>query len=98
MNTLGPILDIDYRDNAFTPSRGSLTRFIGEYSAPWIGSSELVNFVHAEAHESFYIPIVKSSKRWVWANHIARCSYLANLSKEPGSGVPVSHSFFLGGV
>lgn len=95
--TMGPILDIDYRDNAFAPSSGSLTKLIAEYSDPTFGSSGEINFYHLELHETYYMPILKNSKRWVWANH-TRGGYIDNVSGRPGSGIPVSHAFFLGGV
>lgn len=95
--TLGPVLDIDYRDSAFAPSRGSLTKLIAEYSDPVFGSSSMINFYHLELHETYYVPLVEHSKRWVWANH-ARAGYIDNVSSQPGSGIPVSHAFFLGGV
>lgn len=97
VNTLGPSLDIDYRDNALNPSSGSFTNITAEYADPILGSSSGVQFLRTEARESYFIPLKKNSNRWVWANH-ARAGYLTNVSRDPGSGAPVSHAFFLGGV
>lgn len=97
VNTLGPTLDIDYRDSIFNPSRGSLTHITAEYADPILGSSEKIRFLRTEVHQSTYLPLKKDSKRWVWANQ-ERVGYLKNLSSEAGSGVPVSHAFFLGGI
>jgi len=97
VNTLGPTLDIDYRDNVFNPSKGSLTTISAEYADPFLGSSNGVWFLRSEIKESFYIPLKKDSKRWVWANQ-ERFGYLTNFSSAFNSGVPVSHAFFLGGI
>ncbi len=93
--TLGPTLDIDYRDNPFLPTRGSFTRFIVDYSNPEFGSSPGVEFWRAEANYTHYTRL--GSPRWVWANSL-RGGYLRNLSDEPDSGVPTSYAFLLGGI
>jgi outer membrane protein assembly complex protein YaeT len=97
VNTLGPTLDIDYRDNAFNPSRGTFTTVTAEYADPLLGSSSGIQFLRTEARDSIYMRLKKDSNRWVWANH-QRVGYLTNVSRETGSGAPVSHSFFLGGI
>jgi outer membrane protein assembly factor BamA len=93
--TLGPTLDIDYSDNRFLPTRGSLTRFILDYSNPKLGSSNGVEFFRAEASHTIYTRL--GSPQFVWANSL-RAGYLRNLSDEPGSGVPTSYAFLLGGI
>jgi outer membrane protein assembly complex protein YaeT len=97
VNTLGPTLDIDYRDNVFNPSRGSFTTITAEYADPILGSSSGIQFLRTEVRDSLYTRLKKDSSRWVWANH-QRVGYLTNLSRETGSGAPVSHAFFLGGI
>lgn len=97
VNTMGPTLDIDYRDNIFNPSKGSLTHLTAEYAAPFLGSSDQIEFLRTEVHQTTYLPLKSDSKRWVWANQ-QRAGFLKNLSTEPNSGVPVSHAFFLGGI
>ncbi len=93
--TLGPTLDIDYRDNPFLPTRGSYTRFDLDYSSPDLGSSELIHFARAESTFTRYFPFFFSG--WVFANSI-RAGYVRNLSSREGSGVPASQAFFLGGL
>lgn len=93
--TIGPTLDIDYSDNRFLPTRGSLTRFILDYSNPKLGSSNGVEFFRAEANFTHYKRL--GSPNIVWANSL-RAGYLRNLSDEPGSGVPTSYAFLLGGI
>lgn len=92
---VGPALDIDYRDSAFLPTRGSLTRFSVDYAHPDIGSSDDIEFVKADSNFTVYTRLF--APKIVWANSL-RGGYLSNLSKKASSGVPVSHAFFLGGI
>jgi outer membrane protein assembly complex protein YaeT len=93
--TIGPQLDIDYRDNPFLPTRGSFTRLSTNYSTPSLGSSPGVKFIKYEAEHRFYQRL--GSPRWVWANS-ARGGYVRNLSHDIGSGVPSDSAFVLGGI
>lgn len=92
--TIGPLLDIDYRDNPFLPTSGTFTRIEADYSNPNIGSSDKIEFVRTQATFTYYQKIV--SPKWVWANSV-RGGYERNLSKEPGSGIPRLYAFYLGG-
>ena len=93
--TIGPFIDIDYRDNPFLPTSGHFTRFEADYSAPEIGSSSKVNFIRTQATFSYYLPLYKNSL--IWANSI-RGGYGRNLIRTgSGSGIPDSYAFFLGG-
>ncbi|NJL24702.1 MAG: BamA/TamA family outer membrane protein [Calothrix sp. SM1_5_4] len=94
--TIGPTLDIDYRDNPFLPTTGSFTRLVVDYSRPDIGSSADVEFVRTEGNYTYYKRIAGSPK-YVWANSL-RGGYVANLSDKKGSGVPTNYSFLLGGI
>lgn len=91
----GPILDMDYTDNRFLPTRGNLFRIDGLYADPGMGSSAKVNFYRSEMTFAHYIPLFGSSK-WVWSNEV-RGGYEKNINDIPGSGIPLSYAFFLGG-
>jgi len=93
--TLGPTIDIDYSDSRFLPTRGSFTRFVFDYSSPEFGSTTGVEFFRAEMNYTHYKRL--GSPKVVWANSV-RGGYLRNLSDEPGSGVPTSYAFLLGGI
>ncbi|MBX3021948.1 MAG: BamA/TamA family outer membrane protein [Bdellovibrionales bacterium] len=93
--TIGPILDIDYRDNPFLPTRGSNTRLSIDYSHPSLGSSAGVKFIRTEGSYSHYFRL--PWKRWIWANSV-RSGYVKNLSDDPSSGVPSNYAFLLGGI
>ncbi len=93
--SIGPQVDVDYRDNPFLPTRGSFTRFGLDYSRPSLGSSRGVEFYKADGGFTYYQRM--GSPRVVWANAI-RGGYLRNLSTDAGSGVPTDWSFVLGGI
>ncbi|MGE3386485.1 MAG: outer membrane protein assembly factor, partial [Bdellovibrionales bacterium] len=93
--TLGPILEIDYRDNPFLPTKGHYTTYSLDYSDPVLGSSKGINFVRTELGHTRYVQI--RSPKYIWANSL-RGGYLSNLSPRADSGVPASHAFILGGL
>lgn len=78
--TTGPSLDLDFRDHPFNPTTGTFTRFNVEYSAPWLGSSEGIEYWRGFASTTLYTPVKTG---WVWANSF-RLGYLKNLSSEGG--------------
>lgn len=94
IGSLGPILEIDMRDNPLQPTKGSLFNFDLEYANPLLGSSRIVNYWRTTAGFTHYQSL--GGSRWVWANSF-RSGYLQNLSERQGSGIPISRAFFLGG-
>lgn len=93
--TFGPTLDIDYRDNPFSPTRGTFTRLVLEYSDPAIGSSRGVKFWKTEGNFTHFLPL--PFPRVVLANSL-RGGYERNLSDDAGSGIPTNYAFLLGGI
>ena len=93
--TIGPTIDVDFRDNPFLPTKGSHLRWSLFYSDPSLGSSSNVEFVKSEASYTYLWNL--GSPHLVWANQL-RGGYVANLSDLQGSSVPDSHIFFLGGT
>ncbi|MCB0390298.1 MAG: BamA/TamA family outer membrane protein [Bdellovibrionales bacterium] len=94
ISAIGPLFELDYRNNPFLPTRGSYTRWDTEYSNPIIGSSDGIEYVRTDLKLSFYTPLSESGI--VWANNISG-GYLKNLSSDLSGGVPSSRSFFLHG-
>lgn len=92
---IGPIIDIDYRDNSFLPTMGSYTRLSADVSTPSLGSSESIQFFKTEALFTYYFRL--GSTRTIWANSV-RGGYLTKLGDRPGTGAPASEAFILGGV
>lgn len=91
---IGPSLDIDYRDNPFLPTEGTYTKIDAEYSSPFLGSSEKIEFYRVQGNFTHYLQL--GTPKIIWANSI-RGGYEENLSALDGSGIPISFSFFLGG-
>lgn len=92
--SIGPTLDIDYRDNPFLPSKGIFARFNLEYASPPLGSSDTIEYYRATGSFTHYWPV---KSQWVWAHNV-RLGYLENLSKNPEGGIPYSKKgFILGG-
>ncbi|MFS4457623.1 outer membrane protein assembly factor BamA [Bdellovibrio sp. HCB2-146] len=96
--TTGPTVDFDFRDNPFNPTAGNFTRLNAEYSAPFLGSTETIEYWRATASFTHYQHVTDWLKQpVVWANQL-RGGYLQNLSKEPNGGVPWDKKgFTLGG-
>jgi outer membrane protein assembly factor BamA len=96
----GPLIEFDYRDNPFYPSKGSYSFISGEYSDPILGSSDdatqSINYWKAIASYTFYQRLAPSNPDWVWATSL-RGGLLKNVSGKPQSGVPSEEAFFLGG-
>lgn len=83
-------MDFDYRDHPFNPTKGFFSRLNLEYGAPWLSSTDTIEYVRGIASTSHYQPI---GGRWVWANAF-RLGYLKNLSNhtnaagQPDGAVP----------
>lgn len=92
--SIGPTIDIDFRDNPFLPTRGIFSRLNLEYASPQLGSSSTIEYYRFTGSFTHYWPFVKN---WVWA-HNFRYGYLENLNKDANGGVPYSKKgFILGG-
>ena len=91
---LGPIFDLDYRDNPFSPTRGWYFSWDLQYNSPELASSKAIRYWKSDAKVSHYIGIKRP--HWVWANSISR-GYIRNLNRSPDSGIPNSRIFLLGG-
>jgi outer membrane protein insertion porin family len=95
----GPLLELDFRDDVFNPSKGTYSILNLEYSDPVMGSSDdatqNIKFFKANAQTTVYQRIA-GKKDLVWANSV-RGGYLTNLSYWGNSGIPAQEAFFLGG-
>lgn len=93
ITTIGPTVDIDYRDNILNPQDGHWTRLTLEYST--FGNHNVDNFYRTTGQFTLYSPIWEE-KGLVWVN-----SYRAGYVKTLGTlefGVPFDKKgFILGG-
>ncbi len=91
--SMGPTLDIDYRDNILNPTDGNFSRLTLEYASRFLGSNNTDDFVRATGQTTLYHTIVD---QLVWANSV-RGGYLYPL-KTNSDGVRFDKKgFILGG-
>ncbi|HPI39666.1 MAG TPA: POTRA domain-containing protein [Pseudobdellovibrionaceae bacterium] len=96
--SIGPFLDLDYRNNPFQPSQGFLARFAFEYSDPLLGSSQEINYWLSTASFTHYLNLTpKLSNPVIFANQL-RAGYIENISPLSTGAVPYDKKgFILGG-
>jgi outer membrane protein assembly complex protein YaeT len=96
---LGPLVEFDFRDDIFNPSKGSYSFIAAEFADPILGStddsSQTIEFLKTYASVTHYQSF-KNHRNFVWANSI-RGGYLKNLSGKSNAGIPSQEAFFLGG-
>jgi outer membrane protein insertion porin family len=92
--TIGPLVDIDFRDNPFLPTRGTFTRFEADYASNEFGSSQKIHFLRTQGTFSHFLRVF--TPKVVWANSVST-GWEKNLNTDRFSGVPLSYAFFLGG-
>lgn len=95
--SVGPFVELDYRNDIVNPTAGHFSRFDLEYADPLLGSSNdsnrTIQFMRTTGNFVHYQPFDKS--RLVWVNSV-RGGYLSNISRKENSGVPAVKMFFLG--
>lgn len=91
--SMGPTLDIDYRDNLLNPTDGNFSRITLEYASGVLGSNNTDDFLRATAQTTLYTTVYD---QLVWANSL-RGGYLYPL-KTNDEGVRFDKKgFILGG-
>ncbi len=98
IGSLGPLLELDFRNDLVNPSSGTLSRFDVEYASPELGSTDndtnSIKFIRTTASVTGYTPLKRNGIVWV---NTLRGGYLKNLSTKDVGGVPAVKAFFLGG-
>lgn len=91
--SMGPTLDIDYRDNLLNPTDGHFSRINLEYASGLLGSNNTDDFLRATAQTTLYTTVYD---QLVWANSL-RGGYLHPL-KTNDEGIRFDKKgFILGG-
>ncbi len=96
IGSTGPTIELDYRDNVFSPTKGTFTRLNFEYGAQGLlQSSPQINFARAVLSFTHNLSVYK---KIVWANHL-RSGYLKNLEDPTTGGYTpwTQKGFLLGG-
>lgn len=85
IGSIGPTIDIDYRDHPFNPTRGTFTRINLEHGSPAYGSNNTIAFYKALGSFTHY----QSMGLWkmIWANSL-RGGFVQNISDNGDSSVP----------
>ncbi len=111
IGSISPSIQIDYRNNPFLPTTGSLSKIQIEYASPFLGSNTQskkdlatdatervsLEFLKFQSSYTFYKPL---SNNLIWAQSF-RGGYLYNYSGKKTNGFtpfPKSRAFFLGGA
>ncbi|HEY3347680.1 MAG TPA: outer membrane protein assembly factor BamA, partial [Nitrospirota bacterium] len=90
IGSLSPSAIIDYRDNPFNPTRGSVQAVILKYASKYLGST--VDFVKLTAQSSHYFPVYKGIVLGVSGR-----GGIVGYTKQKFE-IPISERFFLGGA
>ena len=95
IGSIGPLLEINYLDNIFSPKKGFLTTFKIKYSNPAFFNSSGIHFLKLTSRYVYHWNFVPE---FIWSNTLGG-GYLVNLAKEKENGVPYdTEGFFLGGT
>src|SRR5690606_15897962 len=54
--TVGPIIEVDYRDHPFVTKKGHYTKLSSEYGDPNLGSSDSVHYIRNALQFNAYVP------------------------------------------
>jgi len=94
IGSLGPIIDLDYRDNLFNPTKGSFSRFSLEYANESLGNNNVDDFYRITGQTTHYFPF--KNTEFIFAQSL-RGGYLKDIDSR-GEGVPFDKKgFSLGG-
>ncbi len=94
IGSIGPTLDIDYRDNLFNPTKGSFSRLSLEYAAEGLGNNNVDDFYRVIGQTTHYFPIRTSGVVFAQSLH---GGYLKDLETQR-EGIPFDkRGFLLGG-
>lgn len=97
IGSITPTIDIDYRDNIFNPTKGSISRFSFEYAGEKplpLGNNNVDDFYRVTAQTTHYFPFNKGDIVFVQS---LRGGYIKN-TDDRGEGIPFDKKgFLLGG-
>ncbi len=94
IGTVGPTLELDYRNNSLVPTSGTYSKLDFQYADPVLASSQNVKFLQTMGSFSWYTP--SKFLNMVWANKLEG-GYLSNLLQYSGNFIPDITTYKLGG-
>ena len=93
IGSIGPGIELDYRNNPFNTTKGTYSTFNVDFADPLLGSRQSIQFLSLLGKFNLYTPLFSS--KVVLANSIAG-GYITNLNRDI-SEIPESRVFLLGG-
>lgn len=95
IGSLGPTLDLDFRDNLFNPTKGSFSRLSLEYAASSLGNNNVDDFYRITGQTTHYLPYRDTGVIFVQS---LRGGYIADIDPIKNEGIPFDkRGFTLGG-
>lgn len=95
IGTIGPTIDVDYRDNIFNPTKGSFSRLSLEYASAFLSNNNVDDFVRTTGQSTWYFPVFPQ-KGIIFAQSVGG-GYVKDI-QGGGVGVPFDKKgFTLGG-
>lgn len=92
IGSIGPAIDVDYRDNIFNPTSGHYSRLAYEHAPEGMGNNNVDSFYRVTAETTFYLPL----QSMVFAQSL-RGGYI-KVTGDNDEGVPFDkRGFTLGG-
>jgi outer membrane protein insertion porin family len=85
IGSIGPTIDLDFRDHPFNPTKGTFTRVTLEHGSPVYGSNETISYIKGQGSFTHYQSL--GLWRMIWANSV-RGAYLKNTSSLANGSVP----------
>jgi outer membrane protein insertion porin family len=95
IGSIGPTIDLDYRDNLFNPTKGSFSRLSGEYATEFLGTNNVDDFYRVTAQTTHYFPYKDSGFVFVQS---LQGGYVKDIDSVKNEGIPFDkRGFTLGG-
>lgn len=95
IGSIGPTLDLDFRDNLFNPTKGSFSRLSLEYAANSIGNNNVDDFYRITGQTTHYLPYRDTGVIFVQS---LRGGVITDIDSVKNEGIPFDkRGFTLGG-
>lgn len=95
IGSIGPSIELDYRDNLFNPQKGSFSRLSLEYAADGLGNNNVDDFYRVTGQTTHYFPYKDSGFVFVQS---LQGGYIKDVDTVHREGIPFDkRGFSLGG-
>lgn len=95
IGSIGPTLDLDFRDNLFNPTKGSFSRLSLEYATNSLGNNNVDDFYRLTGQTTHYLPYRDTGVVFVQS---LRGGFITDVDPIKNEGIPFDkRGFTLGG-